>query len=236
MAKQGYTVDLSKPLVFQVGHLGDAYDEWVHQPIVGKEGPRFFENDLLELLTRTPWWAIPTIWLPVVWWLASTSVNRGLSAPQLVATLLVGLAVWTLLEYSLHRFLFHKKPRGYWGNTLHYLFHGCHHKHPMDRMRLVFPPAAAVFIVVLVGNVIKLLTPLVYAPAIHGGVLLGYVIYDCTHYYLHHGKPLTGVSHSLKRYHMDHHFKAQNKGYGITSAFWDIVFGTFPPEPTKKSR
>ncbi|CAH9097746.1 unnamed protein product [Cuscuta europaea] len=113
MAKQGYTVDLSKPLVFQVGHLGDAYDEWVHQPIVGKEGPRFFENDLLELLTRTPWWAIPTIWLPVVWWLASTSVNRGLSAPQLVATLLVGLAVWTLLEYSLHRFLFHKKPRGY---------------------------------------------------------------------------------------------------------------------------
>lgn len=27
-------------------------------------------------------------------------------------------------------------------NTLHYLIHGCHHKHPMDGLRLVFPPAA----------------------------------------------------------------------------------------------
>lgn len=28
------------------------------------------------------------------------------------------------------------------GNTIHYLLHGCHHKHPMDGLRLVFPPAA----------------------------------------------------------------------------------------------
>jgi hypothetical protein len=28
-------------------------------------------------------------------------------------------------------------------NTAHYLLHGCHHKHPMDGLRLVFPPAAA---------------------------------------------------------------------------------------------
>ena len=28
------------------------------------------------------------------------------------------------------------------GNTAHYLLHGCHHKHPMDHLRLVFPPAA----------------------------------------------------------------------------------------------
>lgn len=27
-------------------------------------------------------------------------------------------------------------------NTAHYLLHGCHHKHPMDGLRLVFPPAA----------------------------------------------------------------------------------------------
>ncbi|KAH9606935.1 hypothetical protein KSS87_009330 [Heliosperma pusillum] len=43
-----FTVDLNKPLVSQVGHLGEAYDEWVHQPIITKEGPRFFGNDYLE--------------------------------------------------------------------------------------------------------------------------------------------------------------------------------------------
>jgi len=36
-----------------VGHLGEAYEEWVHQPIVCKEGPRFFENEILEVCHLT---------------------------------------------------------------------------------------------------------------------------------------------------------------------------------------
>ncbi|WZY81796.1 hypothetical protein YC2023_028180 [Brassica napus] len=32
-----------------VGHLGEAYEEWVHQPIVTKEGPRFFHSDFWEV-------------------------------------------------------------------------------------------------------------------------------------------------------------------------------------------
>nr|CAD1819585.1 unnamed protein product [Ananas comosus var. bracteatus] len=66
MVAQEFTVDLDKPLVFQVGHLGEQYQEWVHQPIVSKEGPRFFANNILEFLTRTKWFAVPLIWLPVV--------------------------------------------------------------------------------------------------------------------------------------------------------------------------
>nr|GMD99605.1 dihydroceramide fatty acyl 2-hydroxylase FAH1-like [Ipomoea batatas] len=161
----------------------------------------------------------------------------GLPTPQLAVTLLASLAAWTLLEYSLHRFLFHVKTRGYWANTFHYLMHGCHHKHPMDGMRLVFPPAATTIMLMPLGGLVKLLAPLIYVYAILGGALLGYVMYDCTHYYLHHGKPLTGMSQSLKRFHMDHHFRNQDKGFGITSTFWDIVFGTLPPpRSTKKSR
>lgn len=34
----------------QVGHLGETYQEWVHQPIATKEGPRFFESDFWEVL------------------------------------------------------------------------------------------------------------------------------------------------------------------------------------------
>lgn len=33
----------------KVGHLEERYQEWVHQPIVSKEGPRFFGNDVLEV-------------------------------------------------------------------------------------------------------------------------------------------------------------------------------------------
>jgi hypothetical protein len=38
----------------QVGHLGDGYQEWVHQPIVQKESPRFFSNDFLEVCRLSP--------------------------------------------------------------------------------------------------------------------------------------------------------------------------------------
>nr|XP_027089116.1 dihydroceramide fatty acyl 2-hydroxylase FAH1-like [Coffea arabica] len=238
MVAQGFTVDLNKPLVFQVGHLGESYQEWVHQPIVSKEGPRFFGSDFWEFLTRTEWWVIPIVWLPVVCWFVSKSIVMGHTLPQIALTVVTGIGVWTLLEYTLHRFLFHIKTKSYWGNTIHYLLHGCHHKHPMDGLRLVFPPAAtAVLCLPVFLQLFKLISTPSTAPALFGGGLLGYVMYDVTHYYLHHGQPTSEVPKNLKKYHLNHHFRIQNKGFGITSSLWDKVFGTLPTSmPAEKSR
>ena len=76
-ASSGFEVDLSKPLVFQVGHLGDRYDDWVHTPIVSKTGPRLFESDLMEFFTNTKWYMIPIIWLPVVVFAEFKAVSLG---------------------------------------------------------------------------------------------------------------------------------------------------------------
>ncbi|KEH37077.1 fatty acid 2-hydroxylase-like protein [Medicago truncatula] len=228
MVAQNFVVDLDKPLVFQVGHLGEAYEEWVHQPIVSKEGPRFFQNEVLESLTLTVWWAIPVIWLPVVCWFVYNSIQMGLSCPHIALMVVLGIFVWTLLEYTLHRFLFHIKTKTYWGNTIHYLLHGCHHKHPMDGLRLVFPPTATAILLFPFWNAVKLFSTPSTTPALFGGGLLGYVIYDCTHYYLHHGQPKTEHPRNLKKYHLNHHFRIQDKGFGITSSLWDKVFGTLP--------
>ncbi|CAN1290284.1 Dihydroceramide fatty acyl 2-hydroxylase FAH2 [Linum perenne] len=170
MMAKGFVVDLDKPLVFQVGHLGEAYDEWVHQPIVSREGPRFFANDVMEALTRTVWWAIPAIWLPVVCWFTLMSARMGLALTE------------------------------FW-------------------------------------NMVKLMATPSTTPALFAGGLLGYIMYDCTHYYLHHGQPSNEVPKNLKKYHMNHHFRVQDKGFGITSSLWDRVFGTLPPsKEQKKSR
>ncbi|KAH7545554.1 dihydroceramide fatty acyl 2-hydroxylase FAH1 [Ziziphus jujuba] len=228
MVAQGFTVDMNKPLVFQVGHLGEAYQDWVHQPIPGKESPRFFESDFWEFLTRTAWWVIPIIWLPVVFWSISKSVKMGHTYPQIALLVAVGIFIWTLLEYTLHRFLFHIKTKSYWGNTLHYLLHGCHHKHPMDGLRLVFPPAATAILLIPFWNLVKFIFTHSTSPALFGGGLLGYVMYDVTHYYLHHGQPSMELQRNLKRYHLNHHFRIQTKGFGITSSLWDRVFGTLP--------
>lgn len=72
-----FEVDLTKPLVFQVGHLGDRYDNWVHTPIVSKTGPRLFKSDLMEFFTNTKWWMIPLIWLPVVVFAEYKAIKLG---------------------------------------------------------------------------------------------------------------------------------------------------------------
>jgi hypothetical protein len=45
---------------------------------------------------------------------------------------------------------------------------------------------------------VKLFSTPSTTPALFGGGLLGYVMYDCTHYYLHHGQPSIEVSRNLK--------------------------------------
>ena len=46
-------VDWQKPLLWQVGHLGEKYDEWVHQPVT--RPIRLFQSDFIEALTKTVW-------------------------------------------------------------------------------------------------------------------------------------------------------------------------------------
>ena len=60
-----------------------------------------------------------------------------------------------------------------------------------------------------------------------------YVCYDMMHYAQHHSSahPESYVGR-MKRYHMKHHFNGQqNLAFGITSKFWDGVFGTTLPDP-----
>ena len=60
-----------------------------------------------------------------------------------------------------------------------------------------------------------------------GGGMLGYAIYDVHHYFLHHSTPTWHKLKELKRYHMTHHYKDWDHGYGITTRIWDSVFGTY---------
>ncbi|CAA2952335.1 dihydroceramide fatty acyl 2-hydroxylase FAH1-like [Olea europaea subsp. europaea] len=116
-----------------------------------------------------------------------------LTVPQVALVMAVGIFTWTMLEYTMHHSLFHIKTNNYWGNTIHYLLHGCHHKHPMDGLHLFFPPAVTAILLVPVWNLTKFIaTPT--APGIFGGSLLGYVVYNVTHCYLHHGQPTVWIT------------------------------------------
>lgn len=74
----------------------------------------WFISFFVQFLTRTVWWAIPTIWLPVVCYVLSISARKGLTFPQIALIVAFGVLTWTLLEYTLHRFLFHIETKSYW--------------------------------------------------------------------------------------------------------------------------
>ncbi len=69
-------------------------------------------------------------------------------------------------------------------------------------------------------------TPTAYP--LFAGFLIGYLIYDYMHYYLHHAVPKTKLGKSLREQHMRHHFQDHRFGYGVSSPLWDAVFRTLP--------
>jgi len=77
----------------------------------------------------------------------------------------------------------------------------------------------------------------VHAPGVMAGIVLGYVAYDVTHYWMHHAEPrsLSRLHRSLKTHHLYHHYKNPNSNYGISSYLCDWLFGSFDKEWLKES-
>ncbi|GMT00783.1 hypothetical protein PENTCL1PPCAC_22957 [Pristionchus entomophagus] len=218
----------------QVGSLGVDYWKWIHQPYEGTL--RLFDSDLLERCTRTAWYIIPSVWIPIVILftiisLSHLNASMGLFSGGIVwaTSFFVGVLTWTLTEYLLHRFVFHWEPSPHSPSqlVLHFLLHGIHHKTPMDGDRLVFPPVPAVPIVGFFYLIYSNTLPWPIFCAFGSGKLFGYVMYDCIHYYLHHGSPRpTTHLHFQKVYHHNHHFKDYDVAFGISTTLWDHFFST----------
>ena len=191
-----------------------------------KASPRMFESEVLDRLSRVhP--AVPVvIFVPAIGILASFAFAR-LSAFAAIGLVVLGYGFWTLTEYWIHRAIFHFEPAEGLGARFHWIIHGVHHDHPNDPLRLVMPPSVSVPLSALfcLGFWAVLGTPHWYA--FGAGFLAGYLLYDMTHYYLHHHKPRTRAGRWLRELHMRHHFQDDTRGFGISAPYWDRVFGTF---------
>jgi dihydroceramide fatty acyl 2-hydroxylase len=194
------------------------------------DSPPLFENGFLDFFSRVhP--AIPAvIFVPVIGislYLGATATD-GYGALALVGLTIAGIGVWTLTEYWLHRLVFHWEPEFRGGDRLHFIIHGIHHDHPNDAMRLVMPPAASIPLAAIFAGGYLLIfgTPLAYP--LFAGLIVGYLVYDYTHYFLHHGTPKSKFGRRLREQHMRHHFQDHARGFGVSSPMWDHVFRTVP--------
>ena len=141
----------------------------------------------------------------------------------LASLALAGLAGWTVIEYALHRFVLH-------GLAPFRRWHAEHHDRPTA---LICAPTilSAAAIVILVTLPAWLLGNLWSACALTFGVLAGYLAYAITHHATHHWHADTAWLKQRKRWHALHHYVGAAGCYGVTSSFWDHVFGSVRRTP-----
>ncbi len=206
---------------------------------------RMFRSDFMERLTHVQPWVPHLIYIPLV----TLCLWKAPTAPARTALLFaVGLLLWTLTEYLMHRFVFHwpddimnethevveSLPPGEaaiprmpsWKHLAYFIGHGVHHVAPSEPTRLVMPPGASIPLAVLFFAIFRLLFGAAELGAF-AGFVVGYLIYDTIHYAVHHQGLPTRWGRYLKKRHARHHYVDADEDYGVSSPLWDVVFGTF---------
>lgn len=194
-----------------------------------RTGFKVLENDFLEKYVATAHWTLPGLWsFPLTLYLLyRAAIIEGGAWSNIAALFFSGMLGWTLVEYWLHRWIFHLAPSHVPViRNIQFALHGYHHEFPDDPGRLVAPPVLAVPIFIILTAVIVGCFPNIW-PAVLAGTFFGYLCYDWVHYYCHHGRPRSAMARFQRRFHLEHHYKNAKTQYGLSSPLWDFVFHTY---------
>jgi dihydroceramide fatty acyl 2-hydroxylase len=190
-----------------------------------KASPPMFESRLLDACSRVHPVVPMVLYLPAIVALLIIGIGRA-GTLEGIALAVGGYVFWTLTEYWMHRLIFHFEPEDGIGARLHWIIHGVHHDHPNDPLRLVMPPSVSIPLALGFWGLFVLVLGTPWAHVFAAGFLTGYLLYDMTHYHVHHHRPRTRLGKLVRELHMRHHFQDDTKGFGVSAPFWDYVFGT----------
>ena len=187
-----------------------------------------FKNRFLERLTRTH------ISLPLIMFaILSTGLmiygfNHGYLNPVNATTLFfIGWLTFTLVEYVMHRFLFHLPPKSETSKKVTYAIHGVHHEYPKDKDRLAMPIPMSL----MLATAFFLLFRLILGNQVFGflpGFFVGYAFYLWVHYMVHAFQPPKNFLRILWVHHGIHHYKEPERAFGVSFPLWDLIFRTMP--------
>ena len=197
-----------------------------------KRGPAALARTRLYPLT-----AFYTVFAVLVFVIASASNHPWAS----VAFFAAGNVTWILVEYLFHRYVLHGRfppGKGLVRRFLHERLnplHSDHHQRPFhdshiscelkDMLPLFFVAAPVSF-----------LFPVYTAPVMLAGVVQSYVAEEWLHFALHFSNSRFPPFRPIKKYHLYHHTRVGiDKGFGITTRFWDGVFDTRFPQSARRS-
>jgi sterol desaturase/sphingolipid hydroxylase (fatty acid hydroxylase superfamily) len=155
-----------------------------------------------------------------------------------LAFAVLGLAFWTLMEYFAHRCVLHVAfPAGksWRSRVLHRLFdasHADHHAQPWDGYH-INGHLDTLFIAVWLVPLSFLAPPYTASVAV-AALFVGYTLEEWAHHAMHYDNFKWRYFQYVRRRHLYHHSRlGVGTAYGITSDFWDKVFGTRIPAPQR---
>jgi sterol desaturase/sphingolipid hydroxylase (fatty acid hydroxylase superfamily) len=159
----------------------------------------------------------------------------------------LGAATWTFMEYFSHRYILHvafPRGKGPVRDVLHHLFdasHADHHARPWDGYHINGHLDTLFVAVVLVP--LSFLGPAGTTPVAVAALFVCYVGEEWAHHAMHFWNFRWRYFQYLRGRHLYHHSRlGAGTAFGITSDFWDKVFGTripaaqrrrLPPHPAR---
>jgi sterol desaturase/sphingolipid hydroxylase (fatty acid hydroxylase superfamily) len=191
-----------------------------------EETVRMFNSGFFEFFSKVHPSVPLVIYLPVIFYSLYMAFLFGVTVFKALMLFLGGVIIWTLTEYLLHRFVFHFVPSSNMGKRIHFIFHGVHHDYPKDPLRLVMPPAVSIPLALLFYYLFSGVLGRINADPFFAGFITDYLVYDMSHYALHHFNFKAGIWLYLKKHHARHHYLDSDKGYGVSSPLWDLIFNT----------
>ena len=182
--------------------MADGLTEEAEAALRGERLPgpfRIFTHPLLEA-----WWRCPP-WLPfLVYPPLLPHLVEGVALEEGTLAFAGGWLAWSLLEYLMHRFLFHFPARGRVGAAIMLMVHHHHHAAPKDPGRLVATLWQSGSVLLLLWGLGAALAPHLAGAAL-AGAITGYLAYEAVHYLAHHGAPQSRVLRAFARHHLRHH-------------------------------
>ena len=136
----------------------------------------------------------------------------------LVGLFVLGVFLWGLAEYILHRFAFHHAPLFKQG-------HGEHHKHPKWQIGTPFFVTLAAYFLIAWG--LAQLFGYAHTCITLSGFILGYYGYLIVHHKVHSKRAKPGsFFHRYQKFHDIHHMK-EEVNFGVSWLMWDKIFRTY---------
>jgi sterol desaturase/sphingolipid hydroxylase (fatty acid hydroxylase superfamily) len=140
-----------------------------------------------------------------------------------------GAILWTLVEYLLHRFVYHKV-------AVVRELHGMHHSRPSDFNGAPIWLSIVSFSFFL--SFLALLWDIEIALGTTCGLIVGYIAYLLVHDAVHRWQlGERSLMRGYRLWHLRHHRNPVPCNFGVTTSFWDLVFGTaILPERARRPR